>query len=133
MITADQLIAHAIGDYILQSHWMAQEKTKRWLPCLLHVFFYSIPFGIWFAASLPALLVILGSHYLIDRYRLARHVILFKNLLFCPNDAADKLGKEYNPDTGFPADTPPWLAFWLLIVVDNFLHVVINGVALKYL
>ena len=28
MFTADQLVAHAVGDYILQSHWMATEKTK---------------------------------------------------------------------------------------------------------
>lgn len=31
MFTADQFVAHLVGDYILQSHWMATEKTKRFL------------------------------------------------------------------------------------------------------
>lgn len=29
LVTADQLVAHAVGDYILQSDWMANEKTKQ--------------------------------------------------------------------------------------------------------
>jgi hypothetical protein len=26
------LLAHLVGDYLLQSDWMAAEKTKRWWP-----------------------------------------------------------------------------------------------------
>jgi hypothetical protein len=44
MITANQLVAHAVGDYILQSDWMANEKTKRSLAALLHVMTYALPF-----------------------------------------------------------------------------------------
>lgn len=28
MFTIEQLVAHGVGDYLLQSHWMAQYKTK---------------------------------------------------------------------------------------------------------
>ena len=44
MFTVDQLIAHAVGDYVLQSEWMAREKTKRSLAALAHVAFYLLPF-----------------------------------------------------------------------------------------
>ena len=35
--------------------------------------------------------------------------------------------------TGYPSARPAWLAVWLLIFADNICHIVINGVALKYL
>jgi hypothetical protein len=44
MITADQLVCHAIGDYVLQSDWMANTKTKRSVACLAHVATYALPF-----------------------------------------------------------------------------------------
>ena len=30
MISGDQIIAHMVGDYILQTDWMVKEKTHRW-------------------------------------------------------------------------------------------------------
>lgn len=36
-ITANALVAHAVGDYLLQSDWMATEKVKRSVACLAHV------------------------------------------------------------------------------------------------
>lgn len=35
--------------------------------------------------------------------------------------------------TGYPAERPPWMAVWLLIIADNVLHVLINGLAIKLL
>jgi hypothetical protein len=35
--------------------------------------------------------------------------------------------------TGYSPATPAWLAVWLLIIADNIMHVLINGLALKYL
>lgn len=80
MITADQIIIHAIGDYILQSDWMASEKTKRWWPALCHAFVYSLGFLV-LGVTWRAWLVIFGTHYSIDRYRLARYVVWGKNCL----------------------------------------------------
>lgn len=80
MITADQLVAHAVGDYLLQSDWMAQGKTANWAPAAAHALVYGLGFLV-FRPSLVAFLVILGSHYLIDRYRLARYVVWAKNFI----------------------------------------------------
>lgn len=126
MITADQLIAHAIGDYLLQSDWMAQEKTKRSLAALAHVVTYSMPF-VFLGASPAALLVIAGTHFVIDRWRLARYVVWAKNWMGPNKPWAECVG------TGYPPDRPPWMAVWLLIIGDNILHVLCNGLALRYL
>jgi hypothetical protein len=74
----DQGVIHAIGDYILQSDWMANGKTKAWQPAFAHALVYSLGF-LLLKPSLAAWLVIFGTHYLIDRYRLARYVVWAKN------------------------------------------------------
>ena len=43
MVTADQLVAHVVGDYVLQSDWMATRKTLHWTPALVHAVLYSVP------------------------------------------------------------------------------------------
>lgn len=126
MITADQMLIHLIGDYVTQSDWMAIEKTKRWLPAILHALVYSAPFAV-FSPSIPAWLVIFASHAVIDRYRLARYVVWAKNWLG-PNRPWSECSA-----TGYPADRPAWLAVWLLIIADNIIHIAINGFALRYL
>ena len=68
------ILAHLVGDYLLQTHWMATEKTSRWWPAIAHGITYTIPY--MFVTQSPlALLVISGTHIVIDRYRLARHLV----------------------------------------------------------
>lgn len=128
MITADQLSAHAIGDYVLQSDWMANEKTKQSLAAACHAICYSLAFLI-FRPSYGAFMVILGTHFVIDRWRLARYVVYAKNFL-SPRPWPKW---EQCSGTGYPNTRPPWLAVWLLIIADNVMHVLINGLALRYL
>lgn len=139
MITADQLVCHAIGDYILQSDWMATEKTKRSVAALVHVVTYGLPF-LFLRPSVAAMAVIVGTHFVIDRWRLARYVVWAKNFIGpWKVDEASGFHLPTNPSwnectaTGYPPDRPAWLAVWLLIIADNLCHVVINGLALKYL
>lgn len=119
-------IAHGIGDYVLQSDWMALEKTKRWLPALAHALSYGLPFVIitqtWWALAL-----IVGTHYLIDRYRLARYVVWAKNMA---GPARYRHPWAECTATGYHADRPAWMTVWLLIVADNVLHVTINSAVL---
>ncbi len=141
------LIAHFVGDYLIQNQWMADEKTSRWLPALVHGFTYTIPF-LFATQSIAALLVIALTHAIIDRYRLAKYVIWFKNQLvpkrarFAWSDSlTDKDGKILylqpnqinNKATGFPQSVPPWMSVWLLIIVDNTIHIVLNTLAIIFL
>lgn len=126
MITADQLVAHAVGDYILQSDWMAQEKTKSSVAALVHISTYILPFLLLTRSPL-ALAAIAGSHFAIDRWRLSRYLVWTKNWL-----GKNRPWKECSA-TGYPPERPAWLAVWLLIGVDNIMHILCNGLALRYL
>lgn len=145
-----QLILHLIGDYVTQSDWMAQNKTKRFAPAAAHAIVYSLPF-LLLKPSWTAFAVILVTHFLIDRYRLARFVVWAKNVIFEPAMWGawwrSKDGKTQPKDfathskfcwsncsgTGYPSETPPWLAVWLMIAADNTLHLIINYAALRWL
>lgn len=129
IFTADALVAHAIGDYLLQSHWAATEKTKRSSAAAVHVTTYMLPF-LFLTRSVPALVVIVGTHFVIDRWRLARYVVWAKNFL-APR-GANRPWAECTT-TGYPDTTPAWLSVWLLIVADNILHVACNGLAIAWL
>lgn len=71
-----ELLAHLFGDYCLQNHWMANTKTSRSSAALLHVALYILPF-LFLTRSPGALLVIGVTHFVIDRFRLARHWVDF--------------------------------------------------------
>lgn len=142
LISSDQLLCHAVGDYLLQSDWMALNKTKRWAPAIIHAMTYAIPF-LLLRPSLLALAVIVGTHAIIDRLRLARYVVWAKNWI-APWDVTTATGHDVTwippnkpwaecSGNGYPIDRPAWLTTWLLIIADNVIHVVINGIALRYL
>ncbi len=146
MITADQLVLHAVGDYLLQSDWMAMQKSKSWMPAAAHAVTYALPF-LFLTRAPTALLIIASTHYVIDRYRLARYVVWAKNFL-APKWQYEDDGLQHTRGgeglrvrnlfwrnceaTGYPKDRPAYLAVWLLIVADNVLHVLLNGLALYF-
>ncbi len=106
------LMLHLLGDYILQNDWMATKKTTGALPALIHAAIYSAPFAllvpsVWWAP-------IFTTHYLIDRYRLA---VLWIRLV----------NWNWNSTNfGFDENKPKYMSVWLMIIVDNFFHIVIN-------
>jgi hypothetical protein len=120
------VLAHLVGDYLLQSHWMATCKTQRWWPAVAHGLTYTLSY-LLVTQSPWALLVIASTHIVIDRYRLARHVVWLKNQM------APASHRPPRTATGYSEDVPPWLAVWLLIVADNTLHLLINTAAVYWL
>lgn len=138
MISADQIVAHLVGDYILQSDWMANEKTKRSIAALAHVLCYSLPF-LFFRPSFAAWALIVVTHFVIDRWRLARYMVWAKNWLAPVGYTSDGAPRRWQKpwrmcqSTGYDPDRPVWLSVWLLIIADNTLHLICNGIALKYL
>ena len=122
-------IAHLFGDYVIQTHHQAVEKTKRWLPAILHGVTYTLPF-VLLTQSIPALLIICVTHIIIDHYRLARHLVWAKNHLapraFWPS-------KEDLHTTGSPSSAPVWLSTWVMIIADNATHLAINALSIIFL
>lgn len=126
-----QLILHLIGDYCTQSDWMANNKTTSSDAALAHAIVYSIPFC-WLAAHAPhpvwAISIIFATHFLIDRFRLARYLVFAKNFI-SPGPYPEW---EDCRATGYPSERPAWLAVWLLIAADNTIHLAINYSALRW-
>lgn len=118
------LLAHLVGDYVVQTHHMATRKTEAHGPALAHAVTYGLPF-LALTRRWQALAVIVGSHFVIDRWRLAKHVTWAKN------QAAPAAYRPPHTATGYPDDTPAWLAVWLLIAADNTIHLCINRAALR--
>lgn len=122
------LLLHLIGDYVTQSDWMANEKTNNSFPALVHSIIYSLPFLL--IVNIWGFLLIWISHFLIDRFRLARYICWFKNLIGT---------KEYRYQwvdcsvTGYHKDRPVWLSVWLLIIADNTIHLIFNTIAIVWL
>ena len=129
MFTVNQIIAHLVGDYLLQSNWMAHEKISKFWVALVHGLFYSLPFFL-ITQSTSALMVIIVNHAVIDRWRLAKYVGWAKNQIGPPNYWYHF--KKANSQ-GYPKNTPEWLSNFLLFVTDNTMHIIINALAIYYL
>jgi hypothetical protein len=123
-----QLLAHLVGDYILQTDRMATKKTSSWAWALFHAIAYGLPF-LLLQPSRLAFAVIVLTHAVIDRYRLARFVVAAKNSV----TDWDRRGEFFKSPTGYSPEAPAWLATWLLIIADNTLHLCINYGALRWL
>lgn len=134
------LVFQGVGDYVTQSDWMATRKVRRdgetrarcaegWAAAVSHGTVYTLPFLLLTTDPLP-LLVIGGTHVLIDRFRLARHVVWARNQV-CP--ATHRRPWADCRATGFPPEMPAWQATWLMVMVDNVMHVLINSLTLVFL
>jgi hypothetical protein len=146
----EQLLAHVFGDYILQSDWMALNKSKRSLPCLVHVLIYTSVF-LLLTTSWKALLVIGAFHFLFDRFPIIiRRMIWLKNhigpgFVFVPFSKCEGTGyydNILNEVTGKPYTNEiingygprlNYITIWLYIITDNALHLLTNYLAIKYL
>ena len=145
VITADQILAHLFGDYVVQSDWMANAKTKHSFAAAVHALSYGLCF-VLLRPSLAAFAFIVGTHFVIDRWRLARFVVYAKNFL-APRKSSDQTKDGYIIEfgqqwwhpwaecsaTGYHKDRPAFMAVWLLILCDNAMHILCNGLAFTYL
>lgn len=146
-----QLIFHLWGDYLLQSDWMAQNKTKRNWPAVIHALLYALPFVL--ISCRPERLIqwpvlaIIVSHFFIDRFRLARYLVWAKNFMAPVGSVPprwDGQEQQSHPrrnwdwaackDTcGYAPDSPAFMHTWLMIIADNTIHLTINYLALRFL
>lgn len=152
-------ICHLVGDFWLQSDWMALNKPKPgwegFFACLVHVLIYTSVFFIVFNPSWWALLLIGGSHFILDRWP-----IIIKRMIWCKNHFHFDPKVTY-PEfgwcntTGYYDDSPYntynkvsvlndptekygkprhfFITIWLYIISDNTLHLIFNYVALSLL
>lgn len=106
------LIAHLIGDYLLQTEWMAKYKAERWAPLLAHCTVYTLVIGLVSYLFIPAGLswwaigLVFVSHVFLDR---RGFVAFWYRRVMRVTDDRNK---------------------WLMIVVDQSFHLIVLAVAL---
>ena len=108
-----QLLLHLIGDYLLQTDWMAKNKKAKThnglYACILHCFVYSLPF--FYTANYRQVALISLTHFLIDRWFFV---------------------KWYMNTFGLKDFAKAPFAPWSIFVVDNTFHLLCNFAILEW-
>lgn len=124
LITGEMIAAHLVGDYMLQSDWMVKNKRLSLVVALIHGFVYALPFlFIIPETSFLAYSLISITHAIVDHFGLARYVLMAKDLIKPPSEKFI----ERN-DYGMSKGTPDHVSFFVSVVVDNTIHILINGI-----
>jgi hypothetical protein len=112
------LVAHLVGDWLLQTEWQALNKTKNWRAMWSHVAVYHllilvvlwIHFGFQDTRVYPTIAALALSHAYLDRRW--PEIAIMRGL---------RVIVDRDPER------------WLLIAVDQCLHIVLLGLAALYL
>lgn len=112
------LFVHFIADFVLQSNWMAQNKSKLWAALGAHVLVYTVT--LFFGVTLLSAIVYL-SPVVIVGYAIANGVLHF---------ATDAITSRINSRL--------WEAkrvhgFFVGVGADQFAHALALGVSLSFL
>ncbi|MCK5542350.1 MAG: DUF3307 domain-containing protein [Desulfobacterales bacterium] len=102
------IYAHLIGDYLFQNDWMAENKKKNSVICLVHVFAYMTPF-IFTQLNEIQLLLIAGQHYAQDRTNFVAW--------FCKK--TNKFQNDYSKFFGH-------------VIIDNVIHILWMATVANY-
>lgn len=70
------VICHLIGDYFLQSDFIAKTKGQNWYHLFVHCILYVVPFYIAFGLDFR-LVIIFISHVIIDALKARYHAISY--------------------------------------------------------
>jgi hypothetical protein len=131
------LIGHIIGDYWLQTKWMAQSKIRPdaegYLACFIHCFFYSLAITIFMSPVLPGskeLLIMFciafACHFPIDKFSLAKFFL--KHVLNSPKPTLTLI-HEITPDI-----LTQHIIWWIVyIIIDNSAHLFLMSLCITTL
>lgn len=59
------IASHLLGDYFLQSSYLAEEKKKSWYALFVHCFLYLVPFFVFFGFTWH-LTLLFALHLIVD-------------------------------------------------------------------
>jgi len=132
------ILGHLVGDYLLQTEWMARNKVlntiKGWWACLVHCSVYSIITSFFIISFHPSLnfgkiffslsCLIFLTHFPIDKTSFAK--IWLKKVL-------GKVIEYPSPGTYFTTDMYlSYFLYWFVyIVADNTMHLILMVLGIK--
>ncbi len=104
------IVGHLVGDYLIQNDWMALNKKRSTLPCVIHCLLWTSSvqlFSGWNTlpgcASWISFLVLFATHFTQDRTNIIRYWMT-------------RINRQ-------PKFSEPPMAPWSIIVVDNVWHI----------
>lgn len=74
MIMLKLIACHLLGDYFLQTDYLAREKCDSFYCLLIHCFLYCVPFYLVFQSDIPFLIVLFISHVFIDGLKIEKQI-----------------------------------------------------------
>ena len=98
--------------------------TEQWLPAIVHGVVYTMPF-LFITTDWRALLVIGGTHAIVDHYRLAKRIMWLGDRIAPRSEWSS--WAEFKDGFG---GKPEYRSFWLMVIVDNLTHIMINYAAI---
>ena len=67
------IVGHMMGDYLFQNSRIALKKTSKTFPCVIHCTIYTLCILITSGWLDWRLLIVFGTHFIMDRFRLAKY------------------------------------------------------------
>ncbi len=105
-------LGHLVGDYILQTDWMAGNKKRSPWPCIVHCILWAASVTLFAGWGLLPFILLFLFHYIQDRTTLVRQWMRL-------------IGQE-----GFA--TGPY-APWSMVIIDNTFHLLQIWLIWKFL
>lgn len=65
-LVIEMIICHLVGDYVLQSDYIATTKGDNWYHLLIHCALYTLPFMFLFGVVSWQIALIFTSHIIVD-------------------------------------------------------------------
>ncbi|MDP9474207.1 MAG: DUF3307 domain-containing protein [Actinomycetota bacterium] len=98
------IVLHSVGDWLLQTDWMAKGKAKSWPPLVAHV-------AVWTACMLPAAVWLFDPIWLL--WLAGTHLVL---------DGTDFVRWWMTAVKRVPEADLRGSAWWLVVVADQVFH-----------
>ncbi len=117
-ILETMIMAHLIGDWLLQTEWQAQNKATNWTALLIHIIIYHLVMFAFLYLSFDFALMPLGisvgflalTHSILDRQKFVGWLMRTLRIRVVRDNQK-----------------------WLSVAVDQALHILLMGVATLYL
>ena len=124
-IPVSLLIVHFIGDFLLQSDWMALNKSKKWEVLMVHAFVYGMCFAPW---GSQFAVITYSAHFFTDAITSR---ITSKLWFMEPRLIENEVGEQFN--VWIPKDPNPRHWFFVMIGLDQLIHCLTLAVTYYYL
>ena len=98
------IVLHSVGDWLLQTDWMAKGKDKSWSPLVAHV-------AVWTACMLPAAVWLFDPLWLL--WLAGTHLVL---------DGTSFVRWWMTTIKRIPEGDLGGSAWWLVVVIDQVFH-----------